>query len=332
LAGRDLGFMILASEPLGKLPHIPKNSFVGPIQWYCERQVRITGNRRLRWQLTARRRRLAMVVFVRHPCAVPKLVDAWSDQTRCAASCRGLVPRRKMPQHSCSVKENRRCNFVPPNSVSSRPPHMIKHRLSSRKGGGGEQQFEDLLTAMGMDKANPFSRSALTQDLRGIESAFTRAVAVSGKQPDRDVVKQYSKAIAKLQTLSGKIGPDFFSNEIEKAGWSRHNPHLDDSMLRAVMDDHRHEREDVVAVLTAHRLDIDHWLKTTGADYKKRQLSKLVVEPFLDLMVEYEITTSRKQLPRKRMFDALFDWLGVDRNSLTSKAIDAAAKRPRSKP
>jgi hypothetical protein len=98
------------------------------------------------------------------------------------------------------------------------------------------------------------------------------------------------------------------------------------------MDDHRHEREDVVAVLTAHRLDIDHWLKTTGADYKKRQLSKLVVEPFLDLMVEYEITTSRKQLPRKRMFDALFDWLGVDRNSLTSKAIDAAAKRPRSKP
>jgi hypothetical protein len=83
----------------------------------------------------------------------------------------------------------------------------------------------------------------------------------------------------------------------------------------------------VVPVLTTHGLDIDHWLKINTDTYKKRDLRKLVVEPFLQLMAEHGITTSRKQRPRKRIFDALFDWLGVEQKSRPTTAnIDATAR------
>ena len=214
-----------------------------------------------------------------------------------------------------------------PNSVSSRPPDMSKHRLSSGKAGGGEQQFENLLTTMGMDKANPFSRAGLTWGLEQIEREFIRAVAVSGKQPNPKLVRRYCAAITKLLTLSSTIGPDFFGDEIERAGLSRLNPDMDDSMLRAVMEEHRHGRDDLVARLTRRRLDVEHWLKITGNSYKRRDVRKLVVEPFLQLMTEFQITTSRKQLPRTRIFDALFNWLGVERKFRPSDAaINAIAR------
>jgi len=189
---------------------------------------------------------------------------------------------------------------------------MTKHRLSPSKAEGREQQFEKLLAAMGIgDAADPFDRHALTQKLEQIERDYARGVAVSAKQPDRKLVHRYRKAITKVLTLSKTIGPDFFGHEIEKAGWFRHNPDADDSTLGDLMDEHGHRRTNVDAVLTEHRLDIDHWLKTSGDVYRKRDVTKLVVEPFLQLIAHHEITTSRKQLPRKRMFDALFDWLGV---------------------
>jgi hypothetical protein len=94
------------------------------------------------------------------------------------------------------------------------------------------------------------------------------------------------------------------------------------------MADHGHERDDVVAVLTAHGLDIDHWLKTSRAVYRKRDVRKLVVEPFLQLMAEREIITSRRQLPRKRLFDALFDWIGVEKKFRPSSAsINSIARK-----
>jgi hypothetical protein len=94
------------------------------------------------------------------------------------------------------------------------------------------------------------------------------------------------------------------------------------------MSEHGHKRNDLVAELTEHRLDIDHWLKTSGDVYKKRDVRKLVVEPFLQLIAEHGITTSRKQLPRKRIFEALFDWLGVERSFRPSSVnIDAIARK-----
>jgi hypothetical protein len=52
-----------------------------------------------------------------------------------------------------------------------------------------------------------------------------------------------------------------------------------------------------------------------------------VVEPFLQLMTEFKVTASRKQLPRTRIFNGLFDWLGVERKFRPSNAaINAIAK------
>jgi hypothetical protein len=204
---------------------------------------------------------------------------------------------------------------------------MTKHRLSPSKPADREQQYEKLLAAMGIEAADPFSRYPLEQELKEIE----RCYQVAGKQPDRKLVHRYRAALTKLLTLSKTIGPDFFSNEIQKAGWSRHNPGASDSTLRMLMADHGHELKDLVAVLTAHGSDIDHWLRTSGDAYRKRDVRKLAVEPFLEVLAKHKITTSRKQLPRNRMLDALFDWLGVERKSRpSSAAINAVAKGLRS--
>jgi hypothetical protein len=183
--------------------------------------------------------------------------------------------------------------------------------------GSREQQLDQLLTAM--DANDPFSRYGLEPDLKQIEA---RWLAAQGKKPDRKRVRQYRAAITKALALSNMIGPDFFANEIEMAGWSRLNPDKDDRTLQTLMADHDHERDDVVAVLTAHGLDIDHWLKTSGDVYRKRDVRKLVVEPFLQLMVGRDIETSRR-----RVFDALFDWIGVEKKFRPSSAsINAIAR------
>jgi hypothetical protein len=185
-----------------------------------------------------------------------------------------------------------------------------------------ERQLDQLFVTMGVD--DPFRRFGLEPALEQIEA---RWLAAQGKKQDRKRVRQYRAAITKALALSNMIGPDFFANEIEKAGWSRLNPDTDDRTLQTLMADHGHERDDVVAVLTAHGLDIDHWLNISGDVYKKRDVRKLVVEPFMQLMAEREIITSRRQLPRKRLFDALFDWLGVEQKSRPSSAnIDTIAR------
>jgi hypothetical protein len=204
---------------------------------------------------------------------------------------------------------------------------MPKHRPSPSKAAGRKRQFEKLLETMGMGKVNPYIRYPLTQRLEEIERDYARQVAVSGKQPDRKLVRQYRGTITKLLTLSETIGPDFFANEIEKAGWCRLNPDADERTLNIQMEDYSSKRDDLIPALTARRLDADHWLKTSGNTYKKRDLRKVVVEPFLQLMAEHKITTSRKQRPRKQIFDALFDWLGVEPKFRPSSAnIDAIAR------
>jgi hypothetical protein len=199
---------------------------------------------------------------------------------------------------------------------------MSKNRPSARAK-GHQQQLETLLAAMGFAEADPFSRYALVKKLERIERSYR--VAVSGKRPHRKLVRSYRGAITKALSLSKKIGPDFLVNEIEKAGWSRYNPGVDDLTLQGLMSDHK--QRDMAAVLTEHQSDIDHWLKTSADDYRKRVLRKIVVEPVLQLMIEFEIHTSRKRLPLSQISRAVFDWLGVERKfRLSNTAINAIAR------
>jgi hypothetical protein len=207
---------------------------------------------------------------------------------------------------------------------------MTKHRPSPSKAVGREQQFEKLLAAIGMAELNPFSRAGLTENLEQIEREYARRIVQLSKQPNRKLVRRYRAAVTKLLLLSKKVGPDFLA-EIEEAGWSRHNPNADVGHLHMVMTEwmteHGHEQLNLGTVLTAHGLDIDHWLKTTGETYKKRYVRKLVVEPFLQLIAEQGITTSRKDLPRYGMVQALFEWIGIEEKfRLSSAAISAIAR------
>jgi hypothetical protein len=203
---------------------------------------------------------------------------------------------------------------------------MTKHRPSPTKAEGREQQFEKLLAATGMGE-DPHARYAFTHGLELIEHQSARWIAASGKQTDLDLVQRYRASLAKALALSEEVGSDFLANEIQKASLSRLNPDIDENTLQTLMIDHEHRHTDVLAVLTAHGLDIDHWVEINGASYKKRNLRKLVIEPFLQLMSEHGIATSRKQRPRKQIFDALFDWLGIEQKYRPSSAnIDAIAR------
>ena len=206
---------------------------------------------------------------------------------------------------------------------------MIKHRPRPSKASGSQLQFEKLLEAMGFgqsaDPFDQFTRFGLTPNLEEIKRYYERYVSVSS-QPDRKLVIRYRAALEKLLTLSKKIGPDFFATEIEKAGWAQANPDADEMTLNMLVEEHGDGRN-IVDRLTTHALNIDHWLKTSGDDYRKRVVRKRVVEPFLRLMMEHGIITRRKQLPRTRMFEALFDWVGVDsRFRLSNAAINKIAR------
>ena len=180
------------------------------------------------------------------------------------------------------------------------------------------------------DPLDHFDRYALTGNLEEIERYYARQVAVPN-QPDRKLVRRYRKAITKQLRLSEEIGPHFFADEIEKAKWSRQNPHADEMTLHMLMEEHGDKRDNVVAVLTEHRLDIDHWLKISGDTYRKRVVTKLAVEPFLRLLVERGTIPNRERLPVThitQMVEALFDWLGVEQKfRLSSVAIATIARR-----
>jgi len=206
---------------------------------------------------------------------------------------------------------------------------MTKHRPPPSKVEDREQHFERLLAAMGVNNdTDPFARVAIEGKLEQIESEYARRVAQLRKQPNRKLVRRYRAAVTKLLSLSKTVGPDFLT-EIEEAGWSRHNPNADVGTLYMVMTEaiaeHGH-KWDLIAVLTAHGLDIDHWLRSSGDTYRKRVVRQLAVEPFLRLLAESKITTSRK-LPRTRMVGALLDYLGVEQKfRLTDAAVNAIAR------
>ncbi len=130
-----------------------------------------------------------------------------------------------------------------------------------------------------------------------------------------------------MLALSEEVGNDFLTNDIEKIILSQLNPDADEQTLHSWMTDPEHPQKDLIATLTTYLSAIDQWLEINSTKYRRRDVRKLVVEPFLRLMAKHDITTSRKQRPRKKIFDALFDWLEIEpKYRPTSANIDAIAR------
>ena len=101
------------------------------------------------------------------------------------------------------------------------------------------------------------------------------------------------------------------------AGQLRTNPHVDEHDLRAGVhwsDDDLEGTEvaDYAKIEADEDLDIAFLLDKKG-DYRKRDITKLVVEPFLRFLERNDVIPSRA-LPLNRMMRALFDWLDIERS------------------
>ena len=104
-------------------------------------------------------------------------------------------------------------------------------------------------------------------------------------------------------------------DELIFAGQLRTNPHVDEYDLRAGVhwsDDDLEGTEvaDYAKIEADEDLDIAYFLDTKR-DYRKRDITMLVIEPFLRFLQRNELIPSRK-LPLNRMLEALFDWLGIE--------------------
>ncbi|MDH2349555.1 hypothetical protein QCM80_02505 [Bradyrhizobium sp. SSUT112] len=188
-----------------------------------------------------------------------------------------------------------------------------------------DQLLDALLRALGV--SDPFVLYVLKQDLEYIEHQSARFRTTLVKQPDPDAVRRLRASVARMLTLSEKVGNDFLTNEIEKIILSQLNPDADEQKLHTWMTDPEYPIKNLIALLTPYLSAIDQWLEINSAKYQRRDIRKLVVEPFLRLMAKHDITTSRKQRPRKKIFDALFDWLEIEpKYRPTSANIDAIAR------
>ena len=165
----------------------------------------------------------------------------------------------------------------------------------------------DLLAAIGMAHANPYQTMSLEMTLREIESAWFARRQVPNVGPYRKELRRFRAITAKRRELRKQFGP-VVREAIALAGWIRANPNVDESTLRALMPDS--EIIDPAEIEEEEDRNIEFVIDRTG-DYRKRQVRKLVVEPFLLLLEEFRVVPHSKLLPRNRMMQALFDWLGI---------------------
>ena len=93
------------------------------------------------------------------------------------------------------------------------------------------------------------------------------------------------------------------------AGWLRSNPNADEGELRAAVEDS--ENIDPAEFEANEDQDIAFFIDSAGG-YRKREVRKQAVEPFLRFLKKHDLVPSRK-LPLNRMMGALFDWLDIER-------------------
>jgi len=202
---------------------------------------------------------------------------------------------------------------------------MTTHKQSRAREDDSDQRLEQLLIAMGMNE-DPFLRYALVGDLELIEQRWSRWRDAPGDLRGAGRLGGHRALIAQLLSDCEEIGHDFLLHEIEQLGFARLNPHADEATFPNAMADIGCREPGVVGALKDHLRNVDHWLEINGTTYRQRIIRKQVVEPFLRLMVRYDVETSRKQRPRKKVFDALFDLLEVGPPRPTSANINKIAK------
>jgi hypothetical protein len=188
----------------------------------------------------------------------------------------------------------------------------------------------DLLAAIGMADANPYQTLPLVNALREIESAWLDRREVPNVGPYRKELRRFRANTAKRRELRKQF-PPVVREAIALAGWFRANPKADERELRALVQDRDSTGDiDPAEIEEEEDRDIEFVINRTG-DYRKRQVRKLVVEPFLLLLEKYRVVADPKLLPLNRMMQALFAWLDIKPTTLrpTDSGIRTIARELR---
>jgi hypothetical protein len=170
-------------------------------------------------------------------------------------------------------------------------------------------RLRDLLAALGKADANNYETWALLNELEEIKSAWLDRREVPNVGSYRKKLSRFRANTAKRRELRKQLSP-IIREDIAWAGWLRANPNVDQGTLRALMQDST-ETIDPAEVEQEEDRDIE-FLIGNMSDYRKRQVRKLAVEPFLLLLAKNRIVSHSKLLPFRRMMQAFFDWLGVE--------------------
>jgi hypothetical protein len=172
-----------------------------------------------------------------------------------------------------------------------------------------DELLDRLFAAIGKGGYNYFERLELTNDLHIIREGCSKLdeLPLAGGT-HRNLLRKFRENTASRRALREQLKP--VRDAIVMAGWLRRYPDADETELRAVMQD---DTDSVDPAIVEDREDQNiAFLIDRSADYRKRQVRKLAVEPFLRWLELNGVVSHPQQLPLTRMMKAWFDWLGID--------------------
>jgi hypothetical protein len=182
----------------------------------------------------------------------------------------------------------------------------------SRKSPGShsDKPLNKLLAAIGKGDANSFERSALVHELDTIKADYSKRRGQPTSGSYNKVLGEFRANTAKRLELRKRFRPVY--DDIVFVGYLRSNPDADEDNLRAAVQDRQNSTEkiDPAQFEASEDQDIAAYIDS-GGDYRKRQVGKHVVEPFLRFLKKNGVVPTRK-LPQTRMMQALFDWLPIE--------------------
>jgi hypothetical protein len=134
-------------------------------------------------------------------------------------------------------------------------------------------------------------------------------------------VSKQQQSLAPIQRITLFVensAPDQLGDIVQRYQESTSEPYFPwlDEMLSAEPDglaDGIERRVRTIRFLIANPELFAQMLNRSGMqDYRKRPIRATVVEPFFKLMDDFGIVTHRTTLPRKALFDLLFDYIGIE--------------------
>jgi hypothetical protein len=178
-----------------------------------------------------------------------------------------------------------------------------------------------------IDVDEPFRQFGIETELQ--KFAFTYRQQFN--RPDmaelpRKRLRQYLRASQKKRALRQALGPAV-QHEIIVAALLRENPGTITADASAVIAEHQISLSQLDEDEKCHEADIGFLLAESGSDYRKKRVTKLAVEPVLQLLKKRRITPSR-ELPLSRIAHALFDLFDIAaRDRLSGAAVTGAWRK-----